>query len=326
MRTANRELGAAAAAVNMWSTVELRELRTFLTVAEQLHFGRAADQLGINHSRVSQIIRGLEVKVGGRLFERTSRRVRLTPLGEQLRDNLVQPYTQLERGFRDARDVAIGVAGVLRVGMYMRLSGGPHWQKILRTFTLHHPDCAVQIIDTKFDRNYLDALRQGEVDLLATRLPLTDPDVTVGPILSHEERVLLVTKEDPVAKRRSVCLEDVAGRPIADAPAWPREMIDSFFPPATPSGRRFPRIQLRSTEEMVMLVAAGQLVHPTVASFLDYYSDDTIVAVPIRDLPPSETALVWMRANRSAKVQAFAQAAVEVLTPANQRQLGADRN
>ena len=65
----------------MWPPVELRELHVFLTTAEELHFGRAADRLQINPSRVSQVIRQLEDKVGGRLFERTSRRVALTPWG-----------------------------------------------------------------------------------------------------------------------------------------------------------------------------------------------------------------------------------------------------
>jgi DNA-binding transcriptional LysR family regulator len=72
----------------MWSAVELRELRAFIALAEELHYGRTAERLDLTPGRVSQIVRTLEVKVGGRLFDRTSRRVRLTPLGEQLRANL----------------------------------------------------------------------------------------------------------------------------------------------------------------------------------------------------------------------------------------------
>ena len=68
----------------MWSEVELSEIRVFLGLAEELHFGRTAERLHITPSYASQLIRRLETRLGGRLFDRTSRRVRLTPLGERL--------------------------------------------------------------------------------------------------------------------------------------------------------------------------------------------------------------------------------------------------
>lgn len=60
----------------MLAGIELRDIRTFLTLAEELHFGRAGERLGVSPSRVSQTIRTLETRIGGRLFERSSRRVR----------------------------------------------------------------------------------------------------------------------------------------------------------------------------------------------------------------------------------------------------------
>jgi DNA-binding transcriptional LysR family regulator len=66
--------------------VELREIETFLVLAEELHFGRSATRLHLSQSRVSQTIRSIESRIGGRLFDRTSRQVRLTLLGELLRD------------------------------------------------------------------------------------------------------------------------------------------------------------------------------------------------------------------------------------------------
>ena len=192
----------------MWAAVELRELRVFLAVAEELHFGRAAERLHINRSRVSQIVNGLEAKVGGRLFERTSRRVRLTPVGERLRDNVARPLELLEHGFSDAYAVARGIAGSLRIGIYFTLNLGPHMPEIVRTFESRHPDCEVAFVNTGFERNYVDALRQGEVDMLAARLPLTAPDITVGPILSREERVVVVPRDDPLAQRESISYED----------------------------------------------------------------------------------------------------------------------
>src|SRR5215204_3468025 len=127
----------------MWMGLELRELRTFLTLAEELHYGRTAERLGVTPSRVSQTIRSLEQRVGGRLFDRTSRRVRLTPLGVQLRDGMLPAYEQLQRVYLDVREVATGVAGHLRIGMYSSANGGPQLLAIIRLFHERHPDCRV---------------------------------------------------------------------------------------------------------------------------------------------------------------------------------------
>ncbi len=80
----------------MWSTIELREIRTFIVLSEELHFGRAAERLELTPSRISQVVRTLETRLGGRLFDRTSRRVALTPLGEQLLERAGPVYEQLE--------------------------------------------------------------------------------------------------------------------------------------------------------------------------------------------------------------------------------------
>jgi len=75
----------------MWTEVELREIRVFLTLTEELHFGRTAERLDITPSYASQLIRALEARVGGRLFDRSSRRVIPTPLAEQLKTRVAAP-------------------------------------------------------------------------------------------------------------------------------------------------------------------------------------------------------------------------------------------
>jgi DNA-binding transcriptional LysR family regulator len=79
----------------MWETIELREIRVFLTLAEELHFGRTAERLGLTQSRVSQSLRGLEHKLGEHLVHRTSRRVTLTPSGERFKAEAGAAYEQL---------------------------------------------------------------------------------------------------------------------------------------------------------------------------------------------------------------------------------------
>lgn len=297
--------------------VELREIRTLLVLAEELHFGRAARRLGVTPSRVSQTIRSLEVRVGDRLFDRTSRTVRLTAAGEQLRESVTAPYAEILRAFRLVREAAVVVAGTLRIGMYTESLAGPHLLDAVASFEVRYPDADVALVNLGLERNYLDVLRSSEVDLLATRLPVSDPDITVGPILTHEQRVLLVSKSGPLALLSSVDLDDFADYTVSDAPAFPREMMDALIPPITPSGRRFRRFANRNIEEMLMRIATGKQVHPTVPSFLDHHAHPAITSVPIRGLPPSETALVWMASNRAPRVHAFSRLAVDVLSEAH---------
>jgi DNA-binding transcriptional LysR family regulator len=296
------------------SGIELRDLRVFLTLAEELHFGRTAERVGINHSRVSQIIRTLEGRLGGRLFDRTSRRVRLTPLGERLMSSVQPAYELMEQALRDAREAASGIAGALRVGSYFALSLGPHWVRIVSEFESRHPTCRVEFVDTGIQRNYLAPLRSGELDMVASRLPLTQPDISIGPVLSHERRVLIIAKHDPLALRESVSVEDFADRPVVGGAAGsPTEMFDAFVPPVAPSGRRLHRVPPTNVEETRVRVARGELAHATVQSVADQWAHPNTTYVTISDLPPSETALVWLTANRSPKIDTFVRAAAEVL-------------
>lgn len=102
------------------SGIELREIRTFLVLAEELHFGRAADRLLVSPSRVSQTIRTLEARVGGRLFDRTSRSVGLTSVGERVRATVTEtPYLQLEQALR-ASQVGVADSGASSLWIWRR--------------------------------------------------------------------------------------------------------------------------------------------------------------------------------------------------------------
>ena len=96
--------------------MELRDIEIFLTLAEELHFSRTADRLHLTQARVSQSIKRQERRIGGALFERNSRNVRLTPLGEQLRADLSVGYRQIMDGIENAAATARGVSGTLRLG------------------------------------------------------------------------------------------------------------------------------------------------------------------------------------------------------------------
>jgi DNA-binding transcriptional LysR family regulator len=293
----------------MWETVDLREIRVFLTLAEELHFRRTAERLSLSQSRVSHALRNFELRVGGRLFERTSRQVRLTALGEQLLASIAPAYEQMRRAFTDARDTATGVSGTVRIGTHSPVNLGERFLDVVREFELRFPRASVVLTDTGLARDPCDWLRAGEVDLLALRLPFREPDITLGPVLSREQPVLLVARDDPLAELERVAVEDFADRAVADAPALRRELADE----RVPSGWARRRVEVRSVGEVVLRVAAGEIVHPDVGSFIRHYNHRGIVAIPITRLPPSETALVWLAAHRPPKIDGFAETARDVL-------------
>jgi DNA-binding transcriptional LysR family regulator len=298
----------------MWETIELREIRVFLVLAEELHFARTAERLGLTPSRVSQSLRGLERKLGGQLLYRTSRRVSLTPFGERFRDEAGTAYRQLAAVLQDSRKPAQS----LRLGIFEPCSAGPHLTGIIKAFEDRH-GCEVQVHEIDHGGDPLGQLRRGEVDVLTIRLPLDAADVVAGPVLSVDPRVLAVAADHPLAGRDQVSIEEVADYPVTECAGVPKTIMEAFIPPSTPAGRPIRRIDRSPVKpyELASLVARGKVVHPTVPSFATYYGQPGIVYIPIVGLPPLRSALVWRQPARSTWIPKLARTADSILrTPA----------
>ncbi|GAA5161005.1 LysR family transcriptional regulator [Amycolatopsis dongchuanensis] len=297
--------------------MELQELRIFLVLAEERHFGRTASRLLLSQSRVSQAIRSLERKLDGRLFERTSRSVHLTAFGEVVRDDVGQAYAALVEALQRSKHRASSVVGTVQLGIYNNsLNAGPQMTAVVRAFTAAHPSCAVHFVDVGSVPDPLALLRSGQVDLYTARLPLDQPDLTIGPVLVRQRRVLLVAATDPLAGRESIDYDEIGERPVGTlGPTQPPEFAEAFIPSVTGTGRRVQRTvgNLGTAVEINMQVALGQLVHPTVEGWTEHHYHPDVVAVPIRDLPPSETALCWLTAVNNPRTSAFVEQAVAVL-------------
>lgn len=189
----------------MWEAVDLRELRVFLALAEELHFGRTAERLGLTASRVSQSLRDLEQKVGAQLVYRTSRRVRLTPFGETFLAESQPAYDQLCKVLERTSAAAKGLQGTLRLGMFSRAAGGEKLLDIAAAFEEAHAHAEVEIVQVSWDDPFAQ-LREGDVELLASWLPLKQPDLVIGPTLARYERVLAVGRTHPLADRNQSTL------------------------------------------------------------------------------------------------------------------------
>jgi DNA-binding transcriptional LysR family regulator len=299
----------------MWEAVELRELRVFLVLAEELHFGRSAQRLGLTQSRVSQSVRELEAKLGGELVHRTSRHVSLTSLGERFRDEMGAAYGELARVLERAQAANRSLQGTLRLGLLAASSGGPHLTAIIEAFERGHPECEVQVSEVFFT-DPLGPLRRGEIDLMATRLPIKQPDLVVGPTLMREPRVLAVATDHPLAGRERISIEDLGHYPVAPITDEPKELIDTVIPRKTPGGRQIRRLRRRPTtpHEVTALIARGRIVHPTTPSFAEYFGHPGVRYIPIADMPPSSTGLVWRRRASDPRLRAFIATARELLS------------
>ncbi len=300
----------------MWPTVELRELRLFLTLAEELHFGRTAEKLRLTPSRVSQTLRSLEDRLGAQLVHRTSRRVQLTPFGERFLRDVEPAFTRLTAVLERTSADAGTPEGTLRLGLLSGPAGGPHLIEIIRAFETQHPECAVEVVQVSWDDPF-GRLRENDVELMATWIPLEQRDLVVGPILAKEPRVLAVARDHPLADRDTVDAEVLADYPVVRFDNWPRELHEAMVPFRTPSGRptaatRIP-VGERAVLDIAVRVARGELIHPTVASVAPYMGDLDLVFVPMPGMPPLRSALVWRRPARDLKLRTFIAVARDVL-------------
>ncbi|GAA3647737.1 hypothetical protein GCM10022224_008160 [Nonomuraea antimicrobica] len=137
-------------------------------------------------------------------------------------------------------------------------------------------------------------------------------------MISDEARMLAVAVDHPFAGRDDVTAEDLAEVKVTYMPKIPRELMDAFIPPRTPSGRLIPRLTVHSMGELLPLVALGELVQLTVTSFARHYRYPGVTYVPITGIPSSRTALAWLTRKTDIRIEAFARTVREVLDEADQ--------
>ncbi|AXG77863.1 LysR family transcriptional regulator [Streptomyces paludis] len=282
------------------SGLEIRELECFLVLAEELHFGRAGERLYVSQSRVSQLCRSLESRIGARLVDRTSRRVRLTPLGERFLAGLRPAYDALSATVEEARTDAREVGGRLRIGFQ-----GTADARLMRTiaaFQEAHPGCVTEIVEIPFADPF-GAVRRGEVDTAIVLLPVAEPDLVLGPLFSRQRQTVAVSKRHPFASRTSVTAAEIAQIPlIPAAPPAPAYWREAHAPALTPGP------PVRTLQEGLTLVAAGRgamlLCRPTA----DYHGRRDVVFVPVDGVPDSVLGMVRHRDGETARVRAFGHA------------------
>jgi DNA-binding transcriptional LysR family regulator len=207
--------------------IELRHLRYFVAVAEELHFGRAARRLFLSQPSLSSQIRQLEAEVGCPLFERTTREVRLTPAGEALLAHARELLAGVERALLAAR----GAAGVLKGELRLRCSfGGQHAvEPLLGGFRAAHPAVVTHVL-LGHDAELLEEVRAGRADgafvwefeedaELETLLVVAEPGGVVLPV-GHRLADLAVVPREELRGERVVLFEREIGPRIVRRLEW----------------------------------------------------------------------------------------------------------
>ncbi|GAB3155036.1 LysR family transcriptional regulator [Microbispora hainanensis] len=284
--------------------MEFRELECFIVLSEELHFARTAERLYLSPGRVSQLIGSLEGRIGGRLFDRTSRRVCLTPLGERFLADLRPAYEGLAEAVARATASARAVEGVLRVG-FLATPTAIVTQSVA-VFERTYPGCAVELIEVPLSDPF-GKLREGRVDIAFTLLPLEEPDLVSGAELNRCPVELGLSVRHPLALRKSIDAEELASLALIglDEPA-PRRWREHVAPSFTPSGRPIPKAATVATTQegltQVALNRGGMLLCQPSA---EHHRRPDLAFVPVTGLPPSTLGLAWLRLRETAAIRAF---------------------
>ncbi len=207
--------------------MDLRQLRYFVTVAEELHFSRAAGRLHLAQSALSAQIRHLEAELGGPLFVRSTRRVELTAAGEALLVDGRSILAEADRALERARALARGVGSSLVIGS-LGPAPGALLSPLLARFGGRHPDVRVEIRAFDFT-DTVAGLREGRAQLAFLYAPLHEPDLVLTPLLA-EQRVVVLPRAHRLAGRREVRPADLAGEIFVTQPeSTPQEWRDFWM-------------------------------------------------------------------------------------------------
>lgn len=288
--------------------LDLRLVRYFVAVAQELHFSRAAKRLHIAQPSLSHQIRRLESQLGVELLTRTSRRVELTPAGAALLrhgERLLRRAERTVSATRKASDetLAIGFYGSAATVLF---------PPTLKEFARTHPSTKVTIRELLFGS--LDDLTNGAVDLAFTRL--TADQVRHLPVrliqLKQEPRLLALPRTHRLAERRELSLSELDQERFVVNPAaregalvrWRSEQHRHRLP-----GRI--TAEARSVTELLAMVAAGAGITLVPAAVAHHHQPPDITYIPVPDAEPAVVSLVWGAGSLRASVDAFIQAARE---------------
>ncbi|MBU2666147.1 LysR family transcriptional regulator [Actinoplanes bogorensis] len=268
--------------------METRELRYFVTVAEELHFGRAAERLGMAQPPLSRAIQQLERRLGVTLLERDRRGVALTGAGRVLLDEARTLLDGVEAATRRTRRAATGPD---RLTLATK-AGANH--NLLQKLLDAHPGEVEVVLCGMGDQTRM--LRDGRADVALMQRPFDALGGFDTEDLLTEQQVAVLPAEHPLAARGSLTMADLGGLPVG---RWPRQ--DGTYEPG-------PGPEIHDLSQLAQLIALGHTMAVICASSRSWLWS-AHKAVPLTDAPHVTTVLAWPANSRSRAVAALVRTA-----------------
>ncbi|MEO1095880.1 MAG: LysR family transcriptional regulator [Cyanobacteria bacterium J06638_28] len=272
--------------------MELRQLRYFVTVAEELHFGRAADRLHITQPALSKQIAVLEKALAVQLLLRTKRKVQLTHAGQVFLDQVRQLLAQMEAAIQLTQRTDRGEVGSLSIGFTATATHTvlPHF---LRDFRRHYSQVDITMRELATEAQ-VAALNREAIDLAFLHPPINSPGLQIYPIL-EESFVAILPPEHPLLRYESIPLKAFANEPLIIHPRTEGPVLyDAFIQICQAAGFQ-PQIahESISSQTRICLVAAEMGITFTPDRLQSSVGTD-VVCRPLADCPLRlEFAAVW---------------------------------
>ncbi|PJI84376.1 LysR family transcriptional regulator [Yoonia maricola] len=273
---------------------DLRLIRYFVAVAEELHFRRAADRLGIAQPALSRAIQTLETELGVALFTRSNRNVQITPAGKVFLDRSHEMLSLMERATEDVHNAHHGRIGSLRIGYTDIAIAGP-LPTLLKDFQGRHPQIILQpqhgVTLTQINR-----LTEGKLDIGFVTGPVNKDDYDEQPVQS-ERFVCVCADSHPFARRTGIQLTELATEDFVHGSSTDWQHFYDYLIPLCRRAGFMPRIvqEAFNTAGILGLVSCGMGVTVLTESVCLGHGPGLMV-VPIEDLTERLiTSAIWRR-------------------------------
>lgn len=293
--------------------MEMRYLKSFIAVAEELHFGRAAERLYMAQPPLSHQIKKLEKELGVQLFERNTRSVRLTSAGESFLEPARDVLLGIEVAVRAAQNAGKGEYGRVTVG-FAGASSHESLPLLTRAVRLAHPGIELVMRGQTYANVALSRVAAGSLDLGFVRLPVTQPGVE-SRVIMNEEMICALPSDHKLAQRKRIPIEALAEEPFVSFPPNSGSSVrDAAFRLCEGAGFN-PRIVQDAPDSytILALVAAGVGVTLTLTSCQHIQQTGLVYRPLAKPGPLMQTALAWRTDNPSAVLRAVLAVAEEAL-------------
>ncbi|WP_158967333.1 LysR family transcriptional regulator [Chachezhania sediminis] len=284
--------------------VELRQLRYFLAVAEELNFTRAAARMGIAQPPLSQQIISLEHQLGAKLFIRSCRRVKLTPEGTELQAYARRIINTTLLATESIRSMAKGKNGQIALGAVCSAIHSllPH---ILPPFAACNPGVRVHLQEMTVNEQFR-ALKEERIDIAIVREPMATTEFATQPLFT-EPFVAAVNRHSPLARMNRLSLERIAQEPLVQVyRSTNREYSDHMFSALVERGYELNVVHEASDmHSLIGLVAAGIGMTLVPASLVNIQTANVTYVPLSENVQNSTLSLAWSQCAMTPSMDRF---------------------